>query len=101
MYEVVRGFFCAKQCLPHPGVQSFECLTYIDESYLCKHVYIGFRRTVSGDNFASSEKTRNVFLGGTRGDRQREAFENACFLNKQWCHASAPILARCPKVVVF
>ena len=84
-------------------IQSFECPTknYKDESYLCKHVYISFRRTVSGDNFASSEKTRNVFLGGTRGDRQREAFENACFLNKQWCHASAPILARCPKVVVF
>ena len=39
-------------------IQSFECPTknYKDESYLCKDVYISFRRTVSGDNLLPVRK---------------------------------------------
>ena len=50
------SFLLPKPCLPHAGVQSFECLTYIDESYLGKHVYISARRTVSGDNLLPVRK---------------------------------------------
>ena len=43
MYEVVRGFFCAKQCLPHTGVQSFECLTKTNHIFvnMCISVFEG------------------------------------------------------------
>jgi hypothetical protein len=56
--KLFEFFLLPKPCLPHAGVQSFECLTYIDESYLGKHVYISARRTVllSGDNLLPMRK---------------------------------------------